>query len=57
MVGLVRVDAEAEVASARLNLQFTQVRAPIAGRIGRALATEGNLAQAALPELAAGLRL
>ena len=38
--------AEAEVASARLNLQFTQVRAPISGRIGRALATEGNLAQA-----------
>ena len=38
--------AEAAVATARLNLQFTQVRAPIAGRIGRALVTEGNLAQA-----------
>jgi multidrug efflux system membrane fusion protein len=38
--------AEAAVATARLNLQFTQVRAPIAGRVGRALVTEGNLAQA-----------
>ncbi len=38
--------AEAAVAAARLNLQFTQVRAPIDGRIGRAMVTEGNLAQA-----------
>ena len=38
--------AEAAVATARLNLQFTQVRAPISGRVGRALVTEGNLAQA-----------
>ncbi len=38
--------AEAAVASARLDLQFTQVRAPIAGRAGRALVTDGNLAQA-----------
>ena len=38
--------AEAEVAAARLDLQFTQVRAPIDGRIGRAMVTEGNLAQA-----------
>ena len=36
--------AEAAVASARLNLDFTQVRSPIAGRIGRALLTVGNLA-------------
>jgi len=38
--------AEAAVASARLNLDFTQVRSPIAGRVGRALLTVGNLAQA-----------
>jgi multidrug efflux system membrane fusion protein len=38
--------AEAAVAAAKLDLQFTQVRAPIDGRIGRALVTEGNLAQA-----------
>lgn len=38
--------AEAAVAAARLDLQFTQVRSPIDGRAGRALVTEGNLAQA-----------
>jgi membrane fusion protein, multidrug efflux system len=38
--------AEAAVASARLDLQFTQVRSPIDGRAGRAMLTEGNLAQA-----------
>src|SRR5690606_21513919 len=38
--------AEAAVAAARLDLQFTQVRAPIDGRAGRALVTVGNLAQA-----------
>lgn len=38
--------AEAAVAAARLDLQFTQVRAPIDGRAGRALITTGNLAQA-----------
>ncbi|MDG6348834.1 efflux RND transporter periplasmic adaptor subunit [Luteimonas sp. 8-5] len=38
--------AEAAVAAAQLDLQFTQVRAPIDGRIGRAMVTEGNLAQA-----------
>ena len=37
--------AEAAVTAARLNLQFTEVRAPIAGRIGRAFVTAGNLAQ------------
>ncbi|MES2522663.1 MAG: efflux RND transporter periplasmic adaptor subunit [Gemmatimonadota bacterium] len=41
--------AEAAVASAALNLEFTQVRAPIAGRIGRAEVTEGNLVQAGGP--------
>ncbi len=35
--------ANAAVASAKLNLEFTQIRAPIAGRISRALITEGNL--------------
>lgn len=38
--------AEAAVASARLDLQFTQVRSPINGRAGRAMVTTGNLAQA-----------
>lgn len=36
--------ALARVALARLNLDFTKVRAPIAGRAGRALVTAGNLA-------------
>jgi gold/copper resistance efflux system membrane fusion protein len=34
--------AEASVAAARLNLSFTQVRAPISGRVGQVLVTEGN---------------
>lgn len=38
--------AQAAVASAQLDLQFTQVRSPIDGRAGRAMVTEGNLAQA-----------
>ncbi|MFC5569575.1 efflux RND transporter periplasmic adaptor subunit [Lysobacter yangpyeongensis] len=38
--------AEAAVTAAQLDLQFTQVRSPIDGRAGRALVTEGNLAQA-----------
>ncbi len=38
--------AEAAVANAKLDLQFTEVRAPIDGRAGRALVTVGNLAQA-----------
>ena len=38
--------AEAAVATARLDLQFTEVRSPIDGRAGRALVTAGNLAQA-----------
>jgi multidrug efflux system membrane fusion protein len=38
--------AEAAVTAARLDLQFTSVRAPIDGRAGRAMATAGNLAQA-----------
>ena len=46
--------AEAEVAGARaardgarLNLEYTNVRAPISGRIGRALLTEGTLLDSA----------
>ncbi|WP_334002454.1 efflux RND transporter periplasmic adaptor subunit [Burkholderia cepacia] len=38
--------ADAAVADAKLNLGFTEVRAPIAGRVGRAVATVGNLARA-----------
>ena len=38
--------AEAAVTSAELDLQFTEVRSPIAGRTGRALITVGNLARA-----------
>jgi RND family efflux transporter MFP subunit len=35
--------AQANVYTARLNLEFTQVRSPIDGRIGRELITAGNL--------------
>lgn len=35
--------AQAALNDARLDLEFTQVRAPIAGRIDRALVTRGNL--------------
>lgn len=35
--------AEAAIETARLDLDFTQVRAPISGRAGRALVTAGNL--------------
>lgn len=42
-----RVDAaKAALDSARLELTYTQVKAPISGRIGRALVTQGNLASA-----------
>jgi multidrug efflux system membrane fusion protein len=37
--------AEAALAQAQLRLQYTEVRAPISGRAGRALVTAGNLAQ------------
>jgi RND family efflux transporter MFP subunit len=42
--------AEAAVVTARLNLEWTQVRSPIAGRVSRADVTEGNLVQAGPPE-------
>lgn len=35
--------AEAQVLTAKLNLEWTDVRAPIDGRIGRKMVTEGNL--------------
>jgi RND family efflux transporter MFP subunit len=35
--------AQASIATARLNLGYTRIRAPIPGRIGRAEVTEGNL--------------
>ena len=38
--------AKAAVTTARLNLDYTNVRAPISGRIGRALVTEGALVSA-----------
>ena len=40
------LNAEAAVDLAQLNLEFTEVRAPIDGRVGRALLTVGNLAVA-----------
>jgi multidrug efflux system membrane fusion protein len=39
-------EAESAVATAELNLSFTEVRSPIDGRTGRAQLTRGNLAQA-----------
>lgn len=38
--------AEAAVATAELNIEFTEVRAPVAGRAGRAMLTRGNLVRA-----------
>jgi RND family efflux transporter MFP subunit len=40
---------EAAVETARLNLEWTRVRSPIAGRVGRAEVTAGNLVQAGPP--------
>lgn len=41
--------AQAAVDSARLDLQFTEIRAPISGRIGRAQVTSGNLVNSNQP--------
>lgn len=41
---------EAALRSAELNLEFTRVIAPIGGRVGRAIVTEGNLVSAGPPE-------
>ncbi|SHF58209.1 RND family efflux transporter, MFP subunit [Microbulbifer donghaiensis] len=38
--------AEAALETARLELQYTEVKAPISGRVGRAFVTRGNLANA-----------
>jgi RND family efflux transporter MFP subunit len=46
--GAVRA-AEAALRSAKLNLEWTTVRAPISGRVGRAEITAGNLVQAGPP--------
>jgi membrane fusion protein, multidrug efflux system len=43
--------AQAALASSQLNLDFTQVKAPIHGRISRQLVTRGNLVQADSTEL------
>jgi multidrug efflux system membrane fusion protein len=40
--------AQAALQSARLNLGYTQVRAPVAGRVGRLAVTVGNLVAAGL---------
>src|SRR5206468_2136544 len=41
--------AEAAVRVAKLNLEWTVVRAPISGRVGRAVVTAGNVVQAGPP--------
>ncbi|WP_444939999.1 efflux RND transporter periplasmic adaptor subunit [Microbulbifer sp. EKSA008] len=38
--------AEAALENAQLDLQYTEVKAPISGRVSRALVTQGNLANA-----------
>ena len=35
--------AQAELEAARLDVEYTEVRAPVSGRVGRKLVTEGNL--------------
>lgn len=52
IAALAQADADVAVAqaglmAAELNLQYTEVRAPISGRIGRALITEGALVSSA----------
>ncbi len=42
--------AQAAVATARLNMDWTRVRSPIAGRVSRAEVTQGNLVQAGPPD-------
>lgn len=38
--------AEASVYTAKLNLEYTEIRAPISGRVGREMITAGNLVKA-----------
>lgn len=55
--GLAQLEAAAaELESAQLNLARTQVRAPIAGRIGRSAITEGALVSADQPEALATIQ-
>ncbi|MBA3317888.1 MAG: efflux RND transporter periplasmic adaptor subunit [Gemmatimonadales bacterium] len=42
--------AEAAVATAKLDLEWTEVRSPISGRVSRAEVTAGNLVQAGPPD-------
>jgi RND family efflux transporter MFP subunit len=42
--------AEAAVATARLNMNWTRVQSPISGRVSRAEVTQGNLVQAGPPD-------
>ena len=42
--------AEAAIETARINLEYTQVRAPISGRIGKSSVTEGALVAAGQPQ-------
>jgi RND family efflux transporter MFP subunit len=42
--------AEAALQTARLNLEWTTVHAPISGRVGRAQVTPGNLVQTGAPD-------
>lgn len=44
--------ASAELATAQLNLEYTRIKAPVSGRIGRAQVTVGNLATADATTLA-----
>jgi RND family efflux transporter MFP subunit len=48
MAGAVRA-ADASLRSARLNVEWATVRAPISGRVGRAEITRGNVVQAGSP--------
>ncbi|MGM8851225.1 efflux RND transporter periplasmic adaptor subunit [Salinicola halophyticus] len=41
-----QAEAEAALTSAELDLQYTRVTAPVTGRTGRAMVTQGNLASA-----------
>jgi RND family efflux transporter, MFP subunit len=43
--------AEAALVQAKLNLEFTRIRAPVAGRISRAMVTPGNLVNVGTPVL------
>jgi len=47
--------AKASVDRARLDLEFTEVRAPINGRVGRQMVTVGNLVQGSMPAQATTL--